>query len=38
MSGSALMQALLKLAILMMLIVVALKTRGLRRPAFPAAR
>ncbi len=35
MSGSFLVQALLKLAFLAMLVVVAAKTRGLRRPAFP---
>ncbi len=35
MSGSFLVQALLKLVFLAMLVVVAVKTRGLRRPAFP---
>ena len=35
MSGSALVQALVKLAFLTMLVVVAVKTQGLRRPALP---
>ena len=37
MSGSAVAQALLKLVLLMMLITVALKTRGLRRSAYPGS-
>jgi hypothetical protein len=35
MSGSFLAQAFLKLVLLAMIVVVAAKTRGLRRPAFP---
>ena len=35
MSGSFLVQALLKLMLLAMLVAVAVKTQGLRRPALP---